>query len=563
MYAMLATSDTPEGTLSTLPTPDTDDLTDTPTLKAALEGPERDKWMSAIHAELQNIKAEDVYDLIDPTHEPVDNLLGNKIVLRRKRGASGQIERYKARFTARGDHQRESIDYEETFAPVVKSASIRVVFALAATMGLLVRHLDVTAAFLNGVLKETVYMRQPKGFEEPGKESWVWKLKKALYGLKQGGREWYNCIDNFFTDNLGLTRTFADHSVYVFESDSCVLIVPLYVDDLLIAYDNEDRMLFIKAALEERFKMVDAGPASWVLGMRVCIDRQNGTVSIDQSQYILKVLQRFGMADCKPASTPLPEKTILRSAPDDDIKACSSFPYLQALGSVMYAMLGTRPDIAYAVSTLSRYASCPGTQHVNALKHLLRYLKGTIAYGIIYSRDGGSLLACESDLEIDAKAISGYTDSDYAMDPETRRSVSGAVFLLAGGPISWSSRLQSSVSQSSTEAEYVASTKAAKETIWLRRLMHDLKQDVSHPTPLFIDNRGALLLAKNPIHHNNTKHIDVRHHYVRECVADGSISLRPVASADNIADICTKPLGKVKFTLLRSLLGVVHIPQRR
>src|SRR5258708_21154438 len=233
--------------------------------------------------------------------------------------------------------------------------------------------------------------------------------------------------------------------------------------------------------------MVNAGPASWVLGMHVTNDPSSGHISLDQTQYILKVVEKFGMADCKPAPTPLPEKTVLRAASDDDAHEARSYPYLQVIGSVMYAMLGTRPDIAYAVSTLSRLASRPGTPHVRALKHLLRYLKGSANYGITYSRDGGSLMGCEITLNNDI--IHGFTDSDYAMDPDSRRSVSGAIFLLAGGPISWRSKLQSSVSQSSTEAEYVASTEAAKEDIWLRRLMNDLRQDVSHPTPLFIDNR--------------------------------------------------------------------------
>src|SRR5258708_7230514 len=273
--------------------------------------------------------------------------------------------------------------------------------------------------------------------------------------------------------------------------------------------------------------MVNAGPASWVLGMRVTNGPSSGRITLDQTQYTLKVVEKFGMANCKPAATPLPEKTVLHAATDEEAHDACSYPYLQVIGSVMYAMLGTRPDITYAVSTLSRFASRPGTPHVRALKHLLQYLKGSAHYGIIYSHDGGSLMGCLKD------NIYGFTDSDYAMDPDTHRSVSGAVFLLAGVPISWSSRLQSSVSQSSTEAEYVASTEAAKEAVWLRRLMHDLKQDISLPTTLFIDN------------------------HIRECVANGSIILRSVASADNVADICTKPLGKVKFSLLRSILGVV------
>src|SRR5260221_13631211 len=206
MHTLLANSDGYDSTKFDTSNP-SEDRSDSPALRSALAGPEKDRWVTAIRSELDNTKAEDVYELIDPKREKIDNLLGNKIVLRRKRGAAGNIERYKARFTARGDHQRESIDFEETFAPVVKSASLRVFFAMCAKLSYNIRHMDVTSAFLNGTLNETVYMRQPKGFEEPGKEDWVWKLKKALYGRKQGGCEWYNCIVDFLTKLLGLSQT--------------------------------------------------------------------------------------------------------------------------------------------------------------------------------------------------------------------------------------------------------------------------------------------------------------------------------------------------------------------
>jgi len=256
-------------------------------------------------------------------------------------------------------------------------------------------------------------------------------------------------------------QTFADHLVHVYETEDSVVLLPLYVDDLLIGYHDDHHMECIRGTLVQHFKMVIAGPASWVLGMCVTNDLLAGCITLDQMQYIQKVLDKFGMADCKPVPTPLPKKTILHRATDQEAHKACSYPYLQAIGSIMYTMLGTRPDIAHAVSTLSHFASHPGTPHIHALKHLFRYLKGTADYGIVYSQDGGSLLGCE------ANSIYGFTDSDYAMDPDTHRSVSRAIFLLARGPISWSLRLQSTISQSSTEAEYVASTEATKEAIWL------------------------------------------------------------------------------------------------
>jgi len=268
--------------------------------------------------------------------------------------------------------------------------------------------------------------------------------------------------------------------------------------------------------------MVDAGPASWVLGMHITNDPSTGHIMLNQTQYIHKILDKFGMGDCKPITTPLPKRTILCTATNDKAHEAHSYPYLQVISSIMYAMLGTRPDIAYAVSTLSHFATHPGMSHIQAVKHLLQYLKGSAHYGIVYSRDGGSLLGCKTSSIND---IYGYMDSDYAMDPNTHCSISGAIFMLAGGPISWSSQLQSTMSQSSTEAEYVASAEAAKEAVWLHHLMKDLKQDVSSPTTLFIDNCSAQLLAKNPVNHNKTKHINVQHHFIWECIEDGSITL--------------------------------------
>jgi hypothetical protein len=420
-------------------------------------------------------------------------------VLRKKRGPNGEILRYKARLTARGDRQRKGIDYVETFAPIVKSASLRVFFAHCVNLGLKIWHMDVKCAFLHGILKELVYMRQPTGYEAEGKEEWVWQLHKVLYRLKQGGREWYAVIDGFFLE-LGFARAHADHCVYILQRGNTLIIIPLYVNNLLMGYNDDREMGKIKASLEQRFEMKDLGPVSWVLGMRVIYDLGSGQLSIDQSQHLTAILIKFGMLDSNPTSTPLPEGISMLPATDAEADAAQGFPYLEVIGSLMYAMMGTRPDIAYAVSTLSRFASRPGFTHVSALKHLLRYIQGTRQLGITFTRNGGSLI--------------GYTDSDWAKDVPTRKSVSGSVFMLAGGPVSWSSKGQTCVAQSSTEAEYVASAEVAKELIWLRYLLQDIHCPPSQATPLFIDNRGASLLAKNPVYHNRTKHIDIRHHFI-------------------------------------------------
>ena len=532
LHCMIAAAHEPLGEKGDLRVDD--DLGDSPSAKDALSGPEAPFWNAAISEELESIIKAEVYTLVDPAQHNIENLLGSKLVLRKKRDPDGEILRYKARLTACGDRQREGVDYVESFAPVVKSASLRVFFAHCVNLGLKIRHMDVKCAFLHGILKEAVYMRQPKGYEVEGKEGWVWKLHKALYGLKQGGREWYAVIDGFFQE-LGFTRAYADHCVYILRRSNTLIIIPLYVDDLLIGYNDDGEMGKIKGHLEQRFEMKDLGPVSWVLGMRVIYDLSAGRISIDQSQYVASILTKFGMLDSNPTSTPLPEGISMLPATEAEANAAQGFPYLEAIGSLMYAMMGTRPDIAYAVSILSRFASHPGPTHVSALKHLLRYLQGTRQLGITFTRDGGSLM--------------GYTDSDWAKDIPTRKSVSGGVFMLAGGPVSWSSKAQTCVAQSSTEAEYVASAEAAKELIWLRYLLRDIHHPPSQATPLFMDNRGASLLARNPVYHNRTKHIDIRHHFIRQCVSDGSIDVKLISTSDNAADLFTKSLGRIKLQI--------------
>src|SRR5258708_39825540 len=404
--------------------------------------------------------------------------------------------------------------------------------------------MDIKCAYLNGVLDEEVYMCQPNGYEAPGKETWVWKLKKALYGLKQGGCEWYAVIDNFFIHELGFTHTHANHCIYIFQCTDSVIIIPIYVDDLMLGYQKEADMIWVCTKLKKHFEMVDLGDLTWVVGMQVRYDLERGQITVDQSQYLQKVLAQFGMHESNAVSTPLPGKLVLCAATDTEVEEVWEFPYLETIGSLMYAMMGTCPDIAYAISTLSRFATCPGSQHISTMKHLFH--KGMTHLGITFSQDGGELTA--------------YSDSDYAADPSTHKSISGAIFTLAGGPISWSSKEQTLISLSTTEVEYVATAKACKEIIWfLHRLLHELGQDPTNPTNLFIDNHGTLLLAKNPMNHSHTKHIDVWHHFIQQCIAMKSVDAQQIPTANNPTDICTKSLGKQKIWHFRNLIGLSHV----
>ena len=396
--------------------------------------------------------------------------------------------------------------------------------------------MDVKTAFLHSTLEETVYIQQPTGYEEGDK---VCKLQKALYGLKQSPRVWYNTLHDYFK-SLGYQRTNADHSVFLHSNKT---IVAVYVDDLLIFGPDMSVIQELKAQLRQKFDMTDLGPCSHYLGMEITRDRVKGTLRMAQTTYLDKVLCAFNMADCKPVSTPMDQglklvKETEKTAAPEDVRRFQS-----AIGSLMYAMIETRPDIAFAVSTLSQFASNPNEEHWKALKHVFRYLKGTMSLGITYGGDG---------------SLVGYTDSDWAGDAATRKSTSGYLFKLANGAISWSSKRQPTVALSSCEAEYMAMTQGVKEAVWLRGLLHELGYEMpdTDTVRLYGDNMGSLALAQNPEFHTRSKHIGVQWHFVREKIQDHTVAVEYLKTEDMVADGLTKALGKTKFESFVKLMGM-------
>ena len=306
---------------------------------------------------------------------------------------------------------------------------------------------------------------------------------------------------------------------------------------------SRNHQISTKSALSRHFKMSDLGPCSYWLGMKVSRNRQNGTVSLSQSAYVEKVLKTFDLWDANQVRTPMepgcqliPELDLETTKEDKKLYQCMA-------GSIMYLMLGTRPDIAYAVSVVSRFSSNPNQSHFRATKRILRYLKGTHNYILVLQGPLGDLR--------------GYTDSDWAGDKDTRRSTAGYVFNIGSGAISWSSKRQQTVALSSCEAEYMGQTQASKEAIWLSRLMGELVGEPSaKATIIYGDNQGAIAMAKNPKYHGRAKHIDIQQHWIREWVEDGSVRLKYIPTAEQVADGLTKPLSFEKFERFRLMLGV-------
>ena len=468
--------------------------------------------------------------------------IGCKWVFKIKRGADGEVERYKARLVAKGFSQKEGIDYNETFAPVAKFTSIRLLLAIAATLDLDLHQMDAVTAFLNGEIEEDIYMQLPDGYNNTNSSNKVCKLRKALYGLKQSPRAWYLKLDHKL-HQLGFKRSIADNSIYTKITATGFVLLALYVDDFLLSSNNITLLRAIKSQLQQSFKMKDLGEAHYILGMQIARNRAEKSIHLHQHQYITMVLERTGMADCKPVSTPTDPNTKLE--PTAATEATTSEPFTQAVGSIMYAMVATRPDLAFAVGAVCAHMHNPSDAHWIAVKRILRYLKATAHLGLKFQANNNNNIE-----------IRGYCDSDYAGDSTTSKSTTGYVFTCANAAITWKSQKQTRVALSTTEAEYTAAAEAIKEAIWLRQLQQDLLIPVTAPITLYCDNQGALALSKKPVNHSRTKHVTTRYHFVREAVDTNEINLQYLQTNNMLADILTKGLERIKHERFTSGMGL-------
>ena len=305
----------------------------------------------------------------------------------------------------------------------------------------------------------------------------------------------------------------------------------MYVDDLLIACSDESTLADTKSELSSRFKMKDLGESRIILGMDITRDREARTLSLCQSRYAQKVIERFGLGSAHGQTTPMDPALDLTVSSD-----LTSEPYREAIGSLMYLMVGTRPDLAFCIGTLAKYVEKPTTTHWDAVKRVMRYVIHTKDLGLVY---GGTSL----------KAPEVYVDADWAGDHETRKSVSGFVAMMSGAAVAWCARQQEVVAMSSAESEYISMCAGAKETVWLRRLIAGLGvfDDVDKPTVVHVDNQAAIALAHNSAVNRRNKHIDVRYHFTRQCVEDGALELQYCPTDDMVADMLTKALGRVKL----------------
>lgn len=516
------------------------------TFKQAMCCPQSDRWRDAALLEYNTLVENGTWEIVDLPEG--QKAIGSGWVFKVKHNQDGSIERFKARLVAKGYSQRPGLDYNESFAPTFRPATLRIIMALAATEDLELHSVDITSAFTNGDLDEEIYMKQPEGFHI-GSANQVCRLRKSLYGLKQSARQWNKKLHSVLT-GLDFKRIESDRSVYIYSNGEVRIIVPIYIDDITLASKSPSAIDKYVQLLSQHFKCRDLGPTRFLLGVAIERDRPTRTLKLHQHQFILDLLEKYGMSDCKPVQTPLPPKLVLSHSmspsTQEEKDLMSEVPYLSAVGSLQYLAIMTRPDIAHSVSYLARFNSNPGPEHWKALKHLFRYLKGTADHKLTYKGDLSS-----------NELFLTYTDASHGDCVDTGRSTAGYVTMMAGGAVGWYSKLQTIVALSTTEAEYMAAVEAGKEIAWMRNILSEFGYGVKEPSILKMDNQSAITVSKNPEHHGRMKHLDLRLYWLRDKVEYGMLCPDFIPSGDMIADCLTKCVPAPKVRFCREQMGVL------
>ena len=481
-------------------------------------------WKEAINDEMDSLISNNTWIIVDlpPSSKPI----GCKWVFRRKYNTDGSLQTFKARLVAKGFKQKEGIDYFDTYAPVARITSIRVLLALASLYNLFVHQMDVKTAFLNGELDEEVYMEQPEGFILPGNEKKVCKLTKSLYGLKQAPKQWHEKFDSVILE-YGFQHNVADKCIYSKFTENYGVIICLYVDDMLIIGTNMDGVQDTKKYLSSQFKMKDLNEVDTILGIKV--KKHNGGFALSQSHYIEKVLTKFKHLNIKEANTPYDVSSKLV---ENSGRTVAQIEYASAIGSLMYAMHCTRPDIAFSVCKLSRFTINPSVDHWKAIGRVLGYLKRTINYGLFYNTF--------------PSVVEGYSDASWITSTNDNKSTSGWIFTIGGGAVSWASKKQTCITHSTMESEFIALAAAGKEAEWLRNLLLDIKL-WPQPMPaisLYCDSQATMSRAFSKIYNGKSRHISLRHEYVRQLITDGVVTIIYIRSCKNLADPFTKGLSR-------------------
>ncbi|CAL1368595.1 unnamed protein product [Linum trigynum] len=485
------------------------------------------------------LEANQTWDVVElpPGKRPV----GNKWVYKNKHLSDGSLERQKARLVAKGYSQQEGVDYQDTFAPVVKMTTIRLFLAIAAAQDWHVHQLDVNNAFLHGDLDQEVYMMLPPGYNPPpGFKNPVCRLKKSIYGLKQASRQWFTKLADKL-QSQGYMPSKVDHSLFYKSSGSSYTCILIYVDDLVIGGNNLADIHQLKSFLHQTFSIKDLGKLKFFLGIEVA--RSSKGIHISQRKYTLEILDEVDLIHSRPATTPVDYKVHLSVEHNDPYHDPEE--YRKLVGKLIY-LITTRPDISYATQQVSQYMVNPNNDHFKAVVRILRYLKTAPSSGLFFSAD--------SPLHLKA-----FIDSDWAACVDTRRSVTGYCVYLGDSLVSWKSKKQTTISRSSCEAEYRALAYTTCELQWLLYLLQDFQISNPQPATLYCDNQSAIYIAENPTFHERTKHIELDCHFVREKLLNRTIKVLHVSSSHQLTDLFTKALSPAPFSFMLSKLDVLKL----
>jgi hypothetical protein len=494
-------------------------------------------WKHAMESEIAALQRNKTWHLVPPDKNR--NLIDCKWVYKIKRHPDGSIDRYKARLVAKGFKQRYGIDYDDTFSPVVKFATIRLVLSIAVSKGWSLRQLDVQNAFLHGVLEEEVFMKQPPGFEDPVVPSYHCKLDKALYGLKQAPRAWYSRL-SMKLQALGFIPSPADISLFIFHRGSITIYVLVYVDDIIVTSSSPQAIDALLTDLKHDFALKDLGKLHYFLGIEVT-HVPDGLI-LQQHKYATDLLRKFGMSQCKPMATPMSTSEKLTAHSGTPLDHDDVTKYRSMVGGLQYLTL-TRPDLSFVINKACQYLQSPTSTHMAAVKRIMRYVQGTLTIG-------HKIRQCNSTM------LSAFSDADWVGCADDRKSTGGFAVFFGSNLISWCAKKQPTVSRSSTEAEYKAMANATAELMWLRSLIKELHIQSPKAARLWCDNMGAKYLASNPIFHGRMKHVEVDYHFVRDEVVRRLLDVRFISTDDQVADGFTKPISAQRLHEFRHNLNL-------
>jgi len=505
-------------------------------IKEALSPQFVSEWGPAIDKENEGFRAHDCFQSM-PLPAGAKLLPGIWVFTRKRDGTA------KARFCVGGHKQILGQDYFENrnYCAVLSSRDNRILLALAAAEGFSVYQTDVVQAFLYGKLDENlkIFIKAPARFPCP--EGHVLKLQRAVYGLHQAPVKFKQEVITWFKDQ-GYQSMNASETIWKKTHEKKILIHALYADDFLHFTNSTTLYKEFQKTFKEKFE-IKTGTVGVYLGNSIVQDKTKFYTELHQTDYIEQILERFGMSKCTPVITPI-NKRLSTMTGDPKLTREEQEEYRAMVGSLLYLACWTRPDIAYAVSELSRFVSRPSKSHQTAVKHVLRYLKGTQNLGIRYSKQDGH--------STQTNLLWGYVDSDWAGCPDTRKSTTGYTLMLNGAAVAWKSKRQTVVALSTAEAEFIAASSLIQEIIYIRCLLDNLGYPQTHPTKIYEDNATCIKWAGGAIGGTDrAKHIDLREHFVHEAQQKQILYLTPIAGENNVADLLTKPLPKSRFLMLR------------